>query len=255
MIVLLIGICGAMWGSFLNSVAWYLIADTASLLTYRSQCPQCSSRIAWYDLIPIISWFILHGKCRNCNENISTIYPFIEGYTAALAMLAYSALSPHTWVWYGLYSSLLIITVHTDFRAYAISPLVTSIWIPVGIASAYYTILPISWQTSLLSACISYSFFAGINAIFRYIKGHETLGQGDWELIAYVASYTGIEGVFNAILYANVVIILWFIYVSPRSYNTIHTVRIPYGACLAIASTLYPILPVFAIWNIPPIFR
>ncbi|MEQ1878713.1 MAG: prepilin peptidase, partial [Bdellovibrionia bacterium] len=68
---------GALLGSFGNVVI-YRLPKNESVVTPRSRCGSCSKQIAFYDNIPIFSWFILRGKCRNCGAKYSFRYPFVE---------------------------------------------------------------------------------------------------------------------------------------------------------------------------------
>jgi leader peptidase (prepilin peptidase)/N-methyltransferase len=75
-------VLGAIIGSFLNVVVWRLPRGE-SLATPPSQCPSCRKRIAPYDNVPLVSWVVLQGRCRNCGARISPRYPLIELLTAA----------------------------------------------------------------------------------------------------------------------------------------------------------------------------
>src|SRR5688572_9738774 len=74
---------GAIIGSFLNVVIWRLPRGE-NLAKPPSACPSCGVQIKPYDNIPILSWLILRGKCRNCGAKISARYPFVEALTAFL---------------------------------------------------------------------------------------------------------------------------------------------------------------------------
>lgn len=74
---------GAVFGSFLNVVIWRLPRGE-NLATPPSACPSCGTAIKPYDNIPIVSWLLLRGKCRNCGARISARYPLVEALTAAL---------------------------------------------------------------------------------------------------------------------------------------------------------------------------
>jgi leader peptidase (prepilin peptidase)/N-methyltransferase len=71
------GVFGLMFGSFLNVCIMRLPADE-SLLRPRSKCPKCGHMVGWRDNIPVLSWILLHGKCRHCGEAISWQYPLVE---------------------------------------------------------------------------------------------------------------------------------------------------------------------------------
>ncbi|MEN3008429.1 prepilin peptidase [Pseudothermotoga sp.] len=84
---------GAIVGSFLNVAIYRLPREHLTLVKPpRSICPKCGVTIAWYDNVPILSYFILKGKCRNCGERISLRYPLVE-IMNALAYLANSFIS------------------------------------------------------------------------------------------------------------------------------------------------------------------
>src|SRR5262245_3332390 len=89
-IILFIFALGACVGSFLNVVVWRLPRDE-SLITPPSRCPQCGTRLAWYDNVPIFGWIFLQGECRYCHKPISARYPIVEFVTAALFTLYYVA--------------------------------------------------------------------------------------------------------------------------------------------------------------------
>ena len=74
---------GSIIGSFLNVVA-YRVPARRSIVSPPSACPHCGSAVRGYDNIPVISWFVLRGKCRDCHAPISVRYPIVEFATALL---------------------------------------------------------------------------------------------------------------------------------------------------------------------------
>lgn len=87
-------VLGALIGSFLNVVI-HRVPAGQSVVHPPSACPVCENRIRAYDNIPVISWLILRGRCRDCREPISARYPLIEAGTAlAFALVAAWMLSP-----------------------------------------------------------------------------------------------------------------------------------------------------------------
>ena len=82
----LAGILGAVIGSFLNVVA-YRLPRGESLSHPPSHCPNCGAPVKPYDNIPVLSWLLLRGRCRNCKEPISARYPLVEAGTALLCAL------------------------------------------------------------------------------------------------------------------------------------------------------------------------
>ncbi len=77
---------GGFIGSFLNVVVYRLPAGM-SVVAPRSRCPQCLHPIRWFDNVPVLSWFVLGGRCRDCRAAISPRYPLVEAMTGALFLL------------------------------------------------------------------------------------------------------------------------------------------------------------------------
>ena len=80
------GVIGAIFGSFLNVVA-YRLPRGESLSQPRSRCPRCETPIKPYDNVPVLSWLALRGRCRACGAPISARYPLVEAGTALLCAL------------------------------------------------------------------------------------------------------------------------------------------------------------------------
>ncbi|HEV7846743.1 MAG TPA: prepilin peptidase [Thermoleophilaceae bacterium] len=79
--VIAAGLFGSVIGSFLNVVAWR-VPRKESLVSPGSRCPHCGADVKAYDNIPVVSWLLLRGRCRNCGGPISARYPLVELATA-----------------------------------------------------------------------------------------------------------------------------------------------------------------------------
>jgi len=86
---------GLLVGSFLNVVIWR-VPRKESIVKPPSHCPACDSKIANRDNVPIVSWLLLRGRCRNCGTAISARYPFVELLTAVL-FASVGARFAHSW--------------------------------------------------------------------------------------------------------------------------------------------------------------
>jgi leader peptidase (prepilin peptidase)/N-methyltransferase len=89
------GLYGLVIGSFLNVVIWR-VPRKESIVKPPSHCPGCDAKILNRDNIPVFSWLLLRGKCRNCGTTISARYPLIELFTAVL-FVAVGARFAHSW--------------------------------------------------------------------------------------------------------------------------------------------------------------
>jgi leader peptidase (prepilin peptidase)/N-methyltransferase len=102
------GVFGAIFGSFLNVVA-YRLPRHESLATPASRCPGCATPVKPYDNIPILSWLVLRGHCRSCGTPISARYPLVEALTAALCVGA--VLAHHSAAGIALSIALILLVV------------------------------------------------------------------------------------------------------------------------------------------------
>ena len=94
--VFLLAFIGASIGSFLNVVVWR-VPEKMSLVYPPSHCPKCNAKIRWFDNLPIVSWFVLRGKCRDCKEPVSFRYPLVETLSCLAALFVSWALLIGTW--------------------------------------------------------------------------------------------------------------------------------------------------------------
>src|SRR5262245_39650319 len=81
-------VLGLAFGSFLN-VCIYRLPRELSVVLPRSACPNCKQPIAFYDNVPVLSWLILRGRCRNCKTKITSRYLLIELLTGLLFVACY----------------------------------------------------------------------------------------------------------------------------------------------------------------------
>ena len=101
MILIVLGLWGLTFGSFVNALVWRLHEQESkkklsktqrqklSIVHGRSMCVHCKHELAWYDLLPVVSWLSLGGKCRYCRKPISWQYPVVEVLTAGLFVGSY----------------------------------------------------------------------------------------------------------------------------------------------------------------------
>jgi len=141
---------------------------------------------------------------------------------------------------YFIFFSALIVTIRSDFETMLISRLVTLYLIPIGFLLSYFEFLPITPITSLLSAGISFAGFFLFAYLFKKIRGHEGIGQGDIDLIAFIGAFTGPLGIWISVMIGSItgsIFGLGFMLIMGQKKS----VRIPFGPFLAIGAMIFVI--------------
>lgn len=194
---------GGMVGSFLNVCASRL-PKRASLWSPGSACPACAHPIRWYDNVPVVSFLVLRGRCRDCKAPIAWRYPIVEVGTALLFALAYVRLGLGWELAPALVflSALMVITV-IDLEHLLIPDRVTLPVITVGFVGSVVLGRP-AWLDSLLGIVVGGGIICAIIVGSRLVMGEEGMGQGDITLAAMVGAFVGwrllLLGLFLAVL-------------------------------------------------------
>ena len=226
------------WGSFLNVVAYRLLHGTPFFLP-RSRCPACSTVIAWYDLMPVLSWVILRGRCRTCKKSISLLYPLVELVSLAVFWQLFSTVTPAYWLGYGLFFSALIVTIRTDLEVMIIIRWFTLGMLPLAWVLSYVDLLPISLPASLAGAALGYGTLTTIRLCYLALTGLHGMGDGDPELLCCIGAFVGSFGCLIALLIGSflgsLVGLLFFI-----TYGiSARTIKIPFGPFLALGAIFF----------------
>src|SRR5579863_7393487 len=107
-------LAGLLIGSFLNVCVFRMPRDL-SVVRPRSFCPACEKPIAWYDNVPLLSYILLRGKCRQCGWRVPLRYPIVELLTGLAFATCFAALGLTLPAFkYALFSAMLIVLIATD---------------------------------------------------------------------------------------------------------------------------------------------
>lgn len=199
------GAFGAVFGSFMN-VCIARMPEDRSVAWPGSHCPNCGSPIRGHDNVPILAWFWLGGRCRDCKVPISGLYPTIEALFALLAVLLFRHLVPDlgavdlphlaAYAWYFWLLFALVALTFIDLR-HSIIPDPFSIYsVPVGVGGAAllgwlgYPGAP-TWQQSVVGAALGGGSLLLVMGIYWLVRREEGMGLGDAKLLALLGSYFG----------------------------------------------------------------
>ncbi len=210
MYYIVVFILGLVVGSFVNVVA-YRVPLGKSISKGRSKCPKCNIQIAWYDLVPVLSFFLLSARCRNCRAKISWLYSlgeFLSGLIFLLSFYSFQSYGLVYWLFTAFILEILLTLFLTDFQ-YLILPdiiiligvigaVVYGIFEKIGFIKNNYNILSID---NLVSAV---SFSSILYLLWLGSKG-KWIGLGDAKLAGLIGLLFGyIVGL--SILYVAVII-------------------------------------------------
>jgi leader peptidase (prepilin peptidase)/N-methyltransferase len=207
---------GLAFGSFLN-VCIYRLPRDLSVVRPGSACPSCKQPIRFYDNVPVLSWLLLRGRCRNCTARISARYLVVELLCAALFLACYAhfGLTLAT-LKYSAFGFLLLGLIFTDAETKLLPDQMTlpglvlgllfSVVVPVNDLASQ--LLPglvslpvgaeVSWRVlsvidALLGCAVGASFIYGAGAIYLRARGVEGMGFGDVKLMAMVGAFLGLK--------------------------------------------------------------
>ena len=183
--VAIAAVAGLVAGSFFNVVIARLPRHE-SLLRPRSRCPHCGHSVRPYDNVPVVSWLILRGRCRDCGEPISGRYPLVELLTAALFAAVVIDTGANEHVWLGLALVAVLVPVAFIDLDHRIIP--NAIVLPGAVAAV--AIVAATEPSKLAEHLIAGAAAAGflLVAVLAYPRG---MGMGDVKLAGVLGLYLG----------------------------------------------------------------
>lgn len=191
-LLLIFLILGLIFGSFFNVVG-LRVPKKQAFTNDRSFCPQCKHTLSWYELIPVLSYILQRGKCRNCKTKISVIYPIMELATGILFALSY--------VHFGftvelitslLLMSMLVIIFVSDITYMLIPNKVLLFFLPLFIIIRVLEPLD-PWWSPVAGSIIGFALIAIIILVSR-----GGMGAGDMKLFAVLGIVLGMKNVLLA---------------------------------------------------------
>lgn len=196
---LLIFLLGLLLGSFFNVVGLRLPLGQ-TFADDRSRCPHCQQTLSWYELIPILSFFLQSGKCLSCKTPISRMYPMIELATASLFTYSFVRIGVDLeLIIVLLLISLSMIVLITDLTYMLIPNKLLLFFLPFFISLRL--IVPLDpWWSAPLGLIIGYLLILMIILISR-----GGMGAGDMKLLALLGIVLGIDKVLLTFFLACVI--------------------------------------------------
>ena len=235
-LIVLLGLFGLMTGSFLNVVIARVPAGE-SVVAPRSRCPKCGKLISWFDNVPVVSFLLLSGRCRNCNTPISSRYPAVE-FTTAVAFVLQGIVfagDPLMLVNRLVFTALLIALFGTDLETMRLPNVLTLPGIALGVLFSGF--LPPGLQSSLIGAAIGAAIPWLIRWAWYQARGVEAMGLGDVKMLAMIGAFLGWRQVWIVLFVASLLGAVIGIALTVSGRRSMAS-RLPFGTFLAIAAYL-----------------
>jgi leader peptidase (prepilin peptidase)/N-methyltransferase len=246
-------LAGLLIGSFLNVCIFRLPRDLTVWSPARSFCPGCESTIAWFDNIPLLSFALLRGRARCCNERIPIRYPLVElvtGLCFAIAIYLHGV----TWEAFKacLFSVLMIDLIATDFEERILPDEFTKGGTAVGLILSWFVLLSpdiaaipfflagqmqpdprvASLVESVLGAAVGGGLLWLVAFVFEKVRHKEGMGRGDIKMMMLIGAFLGLQPALLIFFLASVigsVLGLLFIWLAKKEAGSY---ELPFGSFL-----------------------
>lgn len=227
-------IFGITIGSFLN-VCIYRIPLGESIVTAPSHCMTCGRKLRWYDMVPVFSWLVLGGKCRNCKSKISVQYPIIEGVNGILYVVicVVNGLVWSSVVYCFMASALLVLSI-IDWRTYEIPFCLNVFLFVLGVVAVVLD------RGNLVDHLLGMICVSGLLEVLYLVSGGRAIGGGDIKLMFACGLILGWKRIVLAFLLGCII------------GSVVHTVRIKVskaGHMLAMGPYLSAGVFLAALWG------
>ena len=249
-IYLIILLIGLVFGSFLNVLIHRLPLSISLVNPLGSACPHCNNGIKWYENIPVFSYLALKGRCSNCSESISIIYPIVEIITAIVTLTIYSIflLNWELIAIIALFYTLIVLSfIDLKYRAVPDYLLIIAVILAIVVGDII-SVLIFTGGLLLLELIITF-YIQNIKAKITGNKELETqraLGEGDMPIAGVIGGLLGIQLGVSAIFLAALLALLPAIY-NLFSKKEIETAFIPFLS-LGLFITLFSGFNLFSLF-------
>ncbi|MDM8517999.1 prepilin peptidase [Desulfobacterales bacterium HSG16] len=230
-------IFGLCIGSFLN-VCIFRIPAQKSIVHPGSMCLKCGYQIRFYDNIPVLSYAILQGKCRQCKTPISIRYPLVEIMTGLFAVCAFLRFGPTAEAAiYFFFIAVLIVITYIDIDHQIIPDVISLPGIIIFFIAAM-AIPSVSMKDSVFGLLLGGGTLFAIAWLYSTLTGKDGMGGGDIKLLAMMGPIIGWKGVFFTIFVSSAVgtIAGLLMMIATRKDMKL---KIPYGPFLSIGAITY----------------
>lgn len=239
-VLLLFFVIGTIFGSFYNVVG-YRVPKGESLLYPSSHCTKCNHKLTPLELIPVLSFLFLGGKCKNCGDKISWFYPIFEFLSGILFMLSYIVFGFSLDCLLSIvFISMLLIIIISDYQTMTIPDSVLIIFSIFIIIIKFFMVGINGVGVALLNALGSFAFMFALKLFGDFLFKKESMGGGDIKLLAVFGLMFGFPMSIVSVFFAALIGLPISLIILKR--NSSH--EIPFGPFLSISAILIVLLKI-----------
>jgi leader peptidase (prepilin peptidase)/N-methyltransferase len=221
-------------GSFLGAVI-KRVERPHSIVLGRSSCESCHAELGPLDLIPIVSWIALRGRCRRCGNPISLFYPAIELAAIFVAVWVVSVMEGELiWASSILGWTLLALAV-IDWKHFLLPDFLTLPLIPLGLFVIWLS-EPSVLPHYVAGVIAGFALIMLLREIYRRLRGREGMGMGDAKLLAAAGAFVAWEGLPSVILISSLTALAAALFQGLREGELSLTDRMPFGTFLCFGT-------------------
>lgn len=171
------------------------------LIVPRSRCPDCGAPVRALDNIPVLSWILLRGRCRQCGRGISLQYPLVELLSAVIAAAALLRFGTGGHALFVIvFGWMLLAAAVIDLRTTLLPDNLTLPLLWLGLVASVTGLTPATPVDAIVGAAAGYLVLWGLYHAFRLLTGKEGMGYGDFKLLAALGAWVGWQGLPVVIL-------------------------------------------------------
>src|SRR5262245_2737338 len=221
-------------GSFLGAVVTRVEAP-GSLVLARSRCDSCGATLSPRDLVPIVSWLCLRGRCRHCAQSIGLFYPVMELAAVAVTVWAVTVFSGWlVWVSCVLGWTLLALAI-IDYKYFLLPDFLTLPLIPFGLVVIWASD-PSRLIHHVNGVALGFGFVVLLREAYRLLRGREGMGFGDAKLLAASGAFVSWEGLPSVVLIASLTALGLALLKSLQGTGMSFADRLPFGTFLCLST-------------------
>ena len=164
-----------------------------NLVVPNSTCPLCNVGIKPWHNIPIVGYFLVKGRCANCQQSISGRYPLVEVATAILTALVIAVLGPNLQGLAGCFLLWSLVTLALiDYDTQLLPDDITMPFLWIGLVINYFGVIT-SFDNAFWGACMGYMTLWTVFQLFKLVTGKEGMGYGDFKMLAMLGAWLGVQ--------------------------------------------------------------